>query len=213
MSFLKGSEHTAFAERYLALAIVALLALWAGALLARGPRWHWQTAATLGVSVVVAGLLAATGVIGLPLFQPHVEKAFASAFAEGATGLGGESALGDFASLAVSRRRVLDLQTSLPFGGAWLLPSEVFTSFDGKRWGSTAPSGATRRAGILRPAANRPPTGPLLEGLGALVLREPGRRRSNGRVARHPGRGDELAAPRSTRHARGDHRRTPARCR
>ena len=61
---------------------------------------------------------------------------------------------------------MLDLQTSLPFGGAWLLPSEVFTSFDGKRWGSTAPSGATRRAGILRPAANRPPTGPLLEGLG-----------------------------------------------
>ncbi len=166
LSFLKGSEHSAFAERYIALAIILAGLLWAAAFLERGPRWQWRNAFTLAIAVASAAALAATGVVGLPLFQPHVEKAFASAFAEASTGLGGESRLGEFASLAVSRRRVLDLQTSLESGGAWHLPSEVFTAFDGQRWSSPVRNKSSRQSLVLRPTAAPLSTGPVVEGLG-----------------------------------------------
>lgn len=172
LAFLRGSEHTAFAERYLALAIVVMAALWTAAVLERGPRLSRRSATALALSVALAAFAAASGVIGLPLFQPHVERAFASAFADGATGLGGESKLGEFAALAVSRRRVLDLQTSLPAGGAWRLPSEVFTRFDGRGWAhpsapGTPAGGSRRRLVTLRPLPAPPGNRPLLEGLGA----------------------------------------------
>ena len=38
----------------------------------------------------------------------------------------------------MSRRRVLDLRTSDPQAGPWLLRSEVFTEFDGRRWRNAA---------------------------------------------------------------------------
>jgi len=172
LPFLKGSEHSAFAGYYLVLAVVVTLSLWASAILESGPRWSRRSLATLALSLAAAVALAAAGVIGLPLLQPHVERAVASAFAEGTTGLGGGSTLGEFAELAVSRRRVLDLQTSLPEGGAWRLPSEVFTRFDGRRWSNpppTPPGGSAVAVSptVLRPAPVRPQTGPVLEGLGA----------------------------------------------
>ena len=172
LPFLKGSEHSAFAGYYLVLAVVVTLSLWASAILESGPRWSRRSLATLALSLAAAAALAATGVIGLPLLQPHVERAVASAFAEGTTGLGGGSTLGEFAELAVSRRRVLDLQTSLPEGGEWGLPSEVFTRFDGRRWSNpppTPPGGSAVAVSptVLRPAPVRPQTGPVLEGIGA----------------------------------------------
>jgi transglutaminase-like putative cysteine protease len=169
LAFLKGSEQTAFAERYLVLAGVVMAALWTGAFLARGPRWSARAAGGLALTLVLSVALAATGVIGLPLFQPHVERAFASAFADGTTGLGGETSLGDFEALALSHRRVLDLETSAPIG-AWLLPSEVFTAFDGRRWAnpgrSGSGSGGAGRTTVVQPAASVPPASPLLDGLG-----------------------------------------------
>lgn len=169
LAFLKGSEQSAFAERYMALAIVVTAALWTGAFLARGPRWSARAVRGLALTLVVSVALAATGMIGLPLFQPHVERAFASAFADGTTGLGGETSLGDFEALALSHRRVLDLETSAPIG-AWLLPSEVFTAFDGRRWSnpssSASGSGGAGRTTVVQPAASAPPASPLLDGLG-----------------------------------------------
>ena len=164
LPFLRGTEHTAFAERYIALATVVLLCLWTSALLERGPRWSRRALATLALSLAVSAAFAAAGVIGLPLLQPGVERAFASTFAEGTTGLGGGSTLGEFAELAVSHRRVLDLQTSLPEGGEWRLPSEVFVGFDGRRWTNPPAPG---RSGRLRPAATPPQASALLEGIGA----------------------------------------------
>jgi transglutaminase-like putative cysteine protease len=72
----------------------------------------------------------------------------------------------------VSRRRVLDLQTSLPEGGEWRLPSEVFTHFDGRRWSNpppTPPVGAAPGMGatVLRPTPVPARAGPVLEGIGA----------------------------------------------
>ncbi len=164
LPFLKGSEHTAFATAYLALAVVATLALWASTILESGPRWSRRTLATLALSLAAAAGLAAAAVIGLPLLQPHVERAVASAFAEAKTGLSGESTLGEFAELAISRRHVLDLQTSLPEAGAWRLPAEVLTRFDGRRW-SNPPLAAGRPP--LKPAPVGPRTGPVVEGIGA----------------------------------------------
>ena len=168
LSFLRGSEHSAFAGIYIALAIVVAACLWASAFLDSGPRWSRRTLATLALSLAAAAGLAAAAVIGLPLLQEHVESAVASAFAEAKTGLGGESTLGEFAELAVSRRRVLDVQTSLPEGGRWRLPSEVFTRFDGRRWSNPPPGGQpAASAAVLRPASVRPALGPLLEGMGS----------------------------------------------
>jgi hypothetical protein len=165
LPFLRGSEHTGFAERYIALALVAMLALWTSALLERGPRWRWRTAATLAVSVLLAVALATTGVIGLPMLQPRIEKAVASTFADGTTGLSEGSTLGEFAELAVSRRRVLDLQTSVE-GGAWRLPSQVFTQFDGHRWSDPA-AVAAAPSSVIRPASTSSRSSPLLDGIGS----------------------------------------------
>ena len=40
LPFLKGADHNAFADLYLPLAVVVLVALWSAALLAHGPRWR-----------------------------------------------------------------------------------------------------------------------------------------------------------------------------
>jgi hypothetical protein len=61
-----------------------------------------------------------------------VERAVARTFAEGTTGLSGESRLGEFGELAVSDRIVLRLWTS----HAQLLRAYVFTRFDGREWSS-----------------------------------------------------------------------------
>ena len=140
LPFLQGADRNGFAEIYLGLAMLAVLALWAAALGGRGPRWSRRTVVAVAVSCGAAALLATTGIIGLPVAQPHVERAFAAALDQPATGLSGESALGDIGALSVSRRRVLDLQASVPSGGRWRLPSEVFTRFDGRRWTNAGPS-------------------------------------------------------------------------
>jgi Transglutaminase-like superfamily/TgpA N-terminal domain len=186
LPFLQGADRNGFAEVYLALAILVVAALWVAALGGAGPRWSRRTVAVVTLACGLAVGLAATGVIGLPLAQPHVEKAFAAALDQGTTGLSGESRLGDIGALSPSRRRVLDLQTSLPSGGHWRLPSEVFTRFDGRRWTngppprrvgpgrgpSASPGGPPSPAGSVRPSVLRPEAppagaGPLVAGLGA----------------------------------------------
>jgi transglutaminase-like putative cysteine protease len=175
LPFLKDADHNAFAERYLPLAIVVLLALWAAALVGDGPRWRRRDTVGVAVSSVLAMAFAATGIVGLPLLQPRVEQAFASALDQGATGLSEQSVLGEFAELAASHRRVLDLTSSVPAAGPWRLPSEVFTRFDGRRWSNAAPPrprGAPSKAPKARPPVLGPtsaprPVGPLLDGLGA----------------------------------------------
>jgi transglutaminase-like putative cysteine protease len=178
--FLKDADHNAFAERYLPLAVVVLLAVWAATLVGEGPRWRRRHVVAVAISAVLAVALAVTGVVGLPLLQPRVESAFASALDQGATGLSGESTLGEFAELATSRRRVLDLRSSLASGGSWRLASEAFTRFDGRRWSSAAPrkagpkpKGAPARPPVLRPTSPPASAGPLLEGVGSWFLTPP----------------------------------------
>ncbi|HSD26823.1 MAG TPA: transglutaminaseTgpA domain-containing protein [Vicinamibacteria bacterium] len=177
--FVKDADHNAFAERYLPLAAVVLLALWAGALVGEGPRWRLRHAFGLAVSVALAVAVAATGVVGLPLLQPRVERAFASALDQGETGLSGEATLGEFAELAASRRRVLDLRSSPP-SGASRLPSEVFTRFDGRRWTNPPPrppakkpKGAPTRPPVLRPTSPPAFVDGLVDGLGSWFLAPP----------------------------------------
>ena len=143
LPFLRGGDHNAFSEAYLGLALVVLGAVWAAALVESGPRWRRRDVLGLALVGGLAVLLAATGIVGLPLLQPKIERALAQALDQGASGLSGESTLGEFAELAVSRRRVLDLRTSDPQAGPWLLRSEVFTDFDGRQWRNAArPAGA-----------------------------------------------------------------------
>ena len=163
LPFLTGMDRNGFAEVYLAAAIFTSGALWIGAFGAEGPRWSRQMLGAVAATVVVGVALAATGVMGLPLAQPLVEKALAGALNQGTTGLSHESTLGDIGSLAQSRRRVLDLQSSLPSGGRWLLVSEVLTRFDGRRW--TNDPSAQSRAGVLRPL-DAPAETRLLSNLG-----------------------------------------------
>jgi hypothetical protein len=171
LPFLRGADHSAFAEAYVPLAVVVLLGLWFAALHAEGPRWRARDVG-FALSLAIATALATTGVVGLPLLQPRVEKALASTFEQAGTGLEGESTLGEFAELAVSRRRVLDLRSSDPAAGPWRLPSEVFTRFDGRRWsnGGARPrspkASAVPRPPALRPVPRPAHVGPLLEGLG-----------------------------------------------
>ena len=184
LPFLKDADHNAFAERYLPLAVVVLLALWTAALVGDGPRWRRRDVVGVAVSAVLAAALAATAVVGLPLLQPRVERAFASALDQGQTGSSGESNLGEFAELAASRRRVLDLRSSSPSGGSWRLPSEVFTRFDGRRWSNAAPrtpaakpkgapSRPPARPPALRPVSPPALVGPLLGGVGSWFLAPP----------------------------------------
>jgi transglutaminase-like putative cysteine protease len=158
----RQAGHDAFADLYLALALVVVVALWAAALVSWGPRWN-QTAR--GVAVIAGCLaLASAGVLGLPMAQPHLERIVIAALDPGpATGLSHESTLGEFAQLARSRRRVLDVRSSLRSGGSWLLRSEVLIRFDGRRW---ARGPATRRPLLLVPAAE-PHGSRMLTGLGA----------------------------------------------
>ncbi|HEX9190157.1 MAG TPA: transglutaminase-like domain-containing protein [Vicinamibacteria bacterium] len=170
LSFLPR-DHNAFVLPYAFLALVVLVSLWSAELLEGGPRWRRRDVLAIALVLAAAAALAAAGIGGLPALQPHVERAVASAFDSGSTGLSGESTLGEFAELAVSRRVVLDLRASAP--GVWRLPSEVFTRFDGRRWTNATPAPRTaagRRGGrgeLLRPGP--PPAGPppLLDGLGA----------------------------------------------
>ncbi len=179
LPFPRDGARNAFAEVYLGLALLVVVVLWVAALRQSGPRWSRRTVLVVAATGVVAVGLAATAIVGLPLFQPRVERAFAAALDHGATGLSGESTLGDIGSLARSRRRVLDLQTSLPSDGAWLLPAEVFTRFDGRRWSnapapgrSSAPSSSPDEPalsvtpGPLRPGATPSGAGPLVAELG-----------------------------------------------
>jgi hypothetical protein len=175
LPFLAGGERNGFAEIYLALATATAVVLWTAELVSSGPRWSRRTLVLVATTGVVGVALAATGVIGLPLAQPHVERAFAAAMLDRATtGLGGESTLGDVGELALSHRRVLDLQTSTPSGGRWLLPAEVFTRFDGRRW--TNPRAARASGRTLSPEPAPPPeAGELTSGLGAWFrARDPG---------------------------------------
>ena len=169
LPFLRGGDHNGFAELYLALALVLVGALWTAAILGSGPRWHTRDVLGLALVGIPAAALAVTGVVGLPILQPKVERAMAQALDQGSTGLSDESTLGEFADLAVSHRRILDLRTSDPHAGPWLLRSEVFTAFDGRRWknlpGATKP--ATRSTTVLQPCAPPAGVGPLLADTGA----------------------------------------------
>jgi hypothetical protein len=169
LPFLRAGEHSAFGERYMTLAVATLVALWTGAIVESGPRWSRRTMLTLTLSFAAAASLAAGGIVGLPVLQPHVERAVASTFMEGTTGLSGESTLGEFAELAVSERRVLDMETAGPARGEWRLPSEVFTSFDGRRWSNPLRPVLPRE--VLRPAAA--PGSALLDGLGSWFALQP----------------------------------------
>jgi transglutaminase-like putative cysteine protease len=173
LSFLPR-DHNAIVLPYALVALVVLVSLWSAELLEDGPRWRKRDLLAIALVLAAATALAAAGIAGLPALQPHVERAVASAFDSGSTGLSGESTLGEFAELAVSRRVVLDLRASAP--GAWRLPAEVFTRFDGRRWTNAAPAPRPRKKGrvardFLRP---RPPPAaappPLLDGLGAWFL-------------------------------------------
>jgi transglutaminase-like putative cysteine protease len=178
LPFPRDGARNAFAEVYLGLALLVVVTLWVTSLKDTGPRWSRRTLGVVAVSGVVMTTLTAAAIVGLPLLQPHVEQAFAEALSQGATtGLAGESTLGEFESLAHSRRRVLDLQTSLAWGGSWRLPAEVFTRFDGRRWsnaplprGSTSSgegAGKTVPPGPLRPGPAPPGAGSLVAHLGS----------------------------------------------
>jgi transglutaminase-like putative cysteine protease len=172
LPFLGGGDHNAFSEQYLLLALVILGALWSAALFDAGPRWQARDRVGLALAGTLAAALAATGIVGLPLLQPRIERALAQALDQGESGLSGESTLGEFAELALSRRRILDLRTSDPQAGPWLLRSEVFTDFDGRHWRNVA--GRSRAVGpgapstaLLRPGAAPARVGPLLADTGA----------------------------------------------
>ncbi len=168
LPFLRGGDHNAFSEAYLGLALAVLGAVWAAALVESGPRWRRRDVLGLALVGGLAVLLAAAGIVGLPLLQPKIERALAQALDQGASGLSGESTLGEFAELAVSRRRVLDLRTSDPQAGPWLLRSEVFTDFDGRQWRNAAsPAGVVGPGSILRPGVAPARVGSLLADTGA----------------------------------------------
>jgi len=167
LPFLMGG-HNGFSELYLVLALVVGGALWTAAFLDSGPIWRRHDVLGLVLGLAVAVAVAATCIVGLPLLQPRIERALASTFDEGKTGLSGESTLGEFAQLAVSRRRVLDLQASDPQAGPWLLRSEVFTAFDGRRWTNPAtPPPPARTSSGLRPSPPPTDVGPLLIDVGS----------------------------------------------
>jgi hypothetical protein len=184
LPFLQGADRNGFAEVYLGLATLVVAALWVAAVGGSGPRWSRRAGLIVALSGGLAVALALTGVVGLPLAQPRIERAFAAALDQGTTGLSGESELGDIGALSLSRRRVLDLQTSLPSGGHWRLPSEVFTRFDGRRWTNAPPPrgparapgpsashaehpSAPARPSVLRPGPPPAGIGPVVAGLGS----------------------------------------------
>jgi transglutaminase-like putative cysteine protease len=164
LAFLAGVDRNGFAEVYLVGVVVVAGALWTAAFAGTGPRWSLRMVATIVTTVVLAVALAASGVVGLPVAQPYVEKTVVDALGGGTTGLSGESRLGEIGALSLSRRRVLDLQSSRREGGSWRLASEVFTRFDGRSWTNDTPPGRT--VDILRPEPP-PAHGRLLSHLGS----------------------------------------------
>jgi transglutaminase-like putative cysteine protease/membrane protein implicated in regulation of membrane protease activity len=110
-------------------AVLGALGLWAFTFMSGGPRrLGWPLATFLVVSAVVA-----VGAMRfLPWAQPRVERAVASTFAEGTTGLSEQSRLGEFGELAVSNRVVLRVWTAEPR----LLRAYVHHQFDGREWSS-----------------------------------------------------------------------------
>jgi transglutaminase-like putative cysteine protease len=174
LRFLSGAEHSSFAEIYVLLASLVLVALWAAALSESGPRWRVRDVVRVVAAMLAVAAIAATLVVGLPTLQPRVERAIASALDSGQTGLSGESSLGEFAELAASRRRVLDLQSftldaKAVDEGRWLLRSEVFTAFDGRRWtrGRDDARGSRTSARVLQPVPAPARAGPLVGEAGA----------------------------------------------
>ncbi len=110
-------------------AALGALALWAFAFVHGGPR---RLGVPLAAFLAAAALVSASTLLLLPWAQPHVERAVARTFAEGTTGLSGESRLGEFGALAASDRVVLRVWTAHPR----LLRAFVFTHFDGREWSS-----------------------------------------------------------------------------
>ena len=133
---------TRFPLHYLVPAAAAAVLLWAWAVASGGPRPSRRGLLTF---FGTAGAIAVSLVVFLPLAQPHVERAVASALAGGTTGLDEATSLGDVASLAQSDRVVLRVWTRRP----QLLRAFVLDRFDGHGW-AAAP--AARR--------NLPPLGP-----------------------------------------------------
>lgn len=155
VSLFQAAGHSSFAELYLACCSVAALALWWAALLVVGPAWGRRRLARVALTLAAAAALAVVGVLGLPAAQPRVEQAIAAQFSSAQTGLSEESALGEFASLAASRRRVVDVRAQPP-RGQWLLRAERLTRFDGRRWSRLRPpKGAAVRRRALQ--ASKPP--------------------------------------------------------
>ncbi len=182
-----------FADAYLLLATCSALALWTAALIASAPPNRRR----LALAAAGALLLAGAGVVALPAAQPRIERMLAAQVNEAETGLSAGSTLGEYAALARSRRRVLDLHAAPAIAAGWLLRAEVLTSFDGGTWrrehGSTV--------GTLRPASFRP-AGALLADLGRWFVPSPAASGPPGpegalRINRHELEGWPLLLPRS----------------
>jgi transglutaminase-like putative cysteine protease len=116
---------------FLAPAAVAAALLWTWAVASGGPR---PSRRGLRAFFGAAGLLSVALIVLLPLAQPHVERAVASALTGGTTGLDEATSLGDVASLAQSDRVVLRVWTARP----QLLRAWAHDRFDGRGWTSAA---------------------------------------------------------------------------
>jgi len=137
---------------FVPLAGAAGLALWLDAFRTGGPRRFGAPA----VLSAAAGAALAAGIAWfLPVAQPHVQEFVARAYSEGQTGLSDRSELGEFASLARSRRIVARVWADRP----QRLRMQVFSQFDGRRWV------AFPRDGRLMTRIDRPPLGALLGSL------------------------------------------------
>jgi len=163
VAVFRAAGHGSFAETYLGLCVVVVLALWIAAVAETGPAWTRRRAVSQLAVLALGAALAAAGVLGLPAAQPLVERAVAARFDSAQTGLSDGSTLGEFASLSASSRRVVDVRAAS--GGEWLLRAERLTRFDGHRWSRARPSKVRRQALQAVPAPVDPP--PLLRDLGS----------------------------------------------
>lgn len=160
LAIFGAAGHGSFAELFVAVTLMVAGLLWTALLLAQGPQLRGRLG-RLARALAASLALAAAGVLGLPALQPQVERAIGRALSRASTGLSSGATLGEFAELAQSRRRVLDLRASPP-DGRWLLRAEVLPHFDGRRW-SSGPIGQTWPLASLSPA---PPDHPLMAGVG-----------------------------------------------
>jgi hypothetical protein len=157
---------------FLYFAAASAFALWTFAFVHGGPR---RLGAPLAAFLAAAALVSVATVHFLPWAQPHVEQAVARTFAEGTTGLSGESRLGEFGKLAVSDRIVLRVWTSHP----QLLRAYVFTRFDGREW-SAGERQETRGAKPLLPIPGDLPATALPGVAGNVFVIPPGERPLSG---------------------------------